>query len=39
MTPRQFATEEEHPGKRAAAWAAAQIERPQRDFFASFAPS
>jgi predicted phosphodiesterase len=30
---------EEHPGRRAAAWAAAQIGPSQRDFLASFAPT
>jgi putative phosphoesterase len=37
--PESVSPEEEHPGKRAAAWAAAQIDRPQRDFLASFAPT
>ncbi|MGH2948718.1 MAG: metallophosphoesterase family protein [Solirubrobacteraceae bacterium] len=35
--PASASSEEEHPGKRAAAWAAAQISRSQRDFLASFA--
>ena len=33
------APDEEHPGKRAAAWAASQIGRPERDFLASFEPT
>jgi putative phosphoesterase len=37
--PDSVAPDEEHPGKRAAAWAAAQIGRAQRDFLASFAPT
>jgi putative phosphoesterase len=37
--PASVSPEEEHPGKRAAAWAAAQIGRAQRDFLASFAPT
>ena len=37
--PASVSPEEEHPGKRAAAWAAAQIDRAQRDFLASFAPT
>ena len=37
--PASASPEEEHPGKRAAAWAAGQIGRVQRDFLASFAPT
>jgi putative phosphoesterase len=37
--PASVSPEEEHPGRRAAAWAAAQIGRRQRDFLASFAPT
>ena len=37
--PASVSPEEEHPGRRAAAWAAAQIGRSQRDFLASFAPT
>ena len=37
--PGSVSREEEHPGRRAAAWAAAQIAPAQRDFLASFAPT
>jgi predicted phosphodiesterase len=37
--PASGSPEEEHPGRRAAAWAAAQIGPAQRDFLASFAPT
>jgi predicted phosphodiesterase len=37
--PASVSLEEEHPGRRAAAWAAAQIGPAQRDFLASFAPT
>jgi predicted phosphodiesterase len=37
--PTSVSPEEEHPGKRAAAWAAAQLDAAQRDFVASFAPT
>jgi predicted phosphodiesterase len=37
--PAYVPPEEEHPGRRAAAWAAGQIGRSQRDFLASFAPT
>jgi putative phosphoesterase len=37
--PSWVSPEDEHPGRRAAAWAAAQIGRPHRDFLASFAPT
>jgi predicted phosphodiesterase len=37
--PDSVARDEQHPGKRAAAWAASQIGRRQRDFLASFAPT
>jgi hypothetical protein len=37
--PASVSPEEEHPGKRAAAWAAAHIGRGDRDFLASFAPT
>ena len=37
--PASVSPQEEHPGKRAAAWAAAQIGQVQRDFLASFAPT
>jgi predicted phosphodiesterase len=35
--PAAMSPDEEHPGKRAAAWAAAQLDPAQRDFVASFA--
>jgi putative phosphoesterase len=37
--PAAVSPEEEHPGRRAAAWAAGQIGPAQRDFLASFAPT
>jgi predicted phosphodiesterase len=37
--PASVSPDEQHPGRRAAAWAAAQIGRSQRDFLASFAPT
>jgi predicted phosphodiesterase len=37
--PASVPTDEEHPGKRAAAWAAAQLGRSHRGFLASFVPT
>jgi predicted phosphodiesterase len=37
--PASVSPDEEHPGKRAAAWAAAQLDSSGRDFVAAFAPT
>jgi predicted phosphodiesterase len=37
--PARVSPDEQHPGRRAAGWAAGQLDRVQRDFLAEFAPT